>query len=236
MFRNTAHLYDLIYEANGKDYAAESATIRDIVTARVPQARSLLDVACGTGRHLRHLRSSYQVVGLDLDPSMLECARQQVPEVPLVEADMRTFDLGRTFDVVICLFSSIGYLVSTADLNTAIATMTDHLAPGGLLIVDGWVRPDAWISGGTTHLETAITPELKVARVGRSHRDGMSTYLEMQYLVASVDGVEHLVDHHVLTMFDPEQYEQALQRVGLTFEVVEGPNLGRDRYVATRRQ
>ena len=62
----------------------------------------------------------------------------------------------------------------------------------------------------------------------------MTTYLDMQYLVASADGVEHLVDHHVLTMFDPEQYERALQSAGLSFEVVAGPNPGRDRYVATR--
>ena len=234
MFRTTAHLYDLIYEANGKDYAAESETIRDIITAQVPHAQSLLDVACGTGRHLRHLRSNFEVVGLDLDPSMLECARQRVPEESLAGADMRSFDLGRTFDVVICLSSSIGYLQSTADLNAAIATMTNHLAPGGLLILDGWLRPDAWISRGTTHLETAVTPEFKVARVSRAHRDGMTTYLDMQYLVASADGVEHLVDHHVLTMFDPEQYERALQSAGLSFEVVAGPNPGRDRYVATR--
>lgn len=209
-------------------------TIRHLVTTNVPGAQSLLDVACGTGRHLRHLRSSYDVVGLDLDPSMLECARQQVPEVPLIEANMRTFDLGRTSDVVICLFSSIGYLPSAADLTTAITTMANYLASGALLIVDGWLRPDAWISGGTTHLETAVTPELKVARVGRSRRDGMTTYLDLEYLVASPGGVEHLVDHHVLTMFDPLQYEQALQRAGPTFEVVEGPSLGRDRYVATR--
>ena len=48
MFRHTAHIYDLIYEAAGKDYAAESSAIRSLIQARNPEARNLLDVACGT--------------------------------------------------------------------------------------------------------------------------------------------------------------------------------------------
>lgn len=52
-------------------------------------------------------------------------------------------------------------------------------------------------------------------------------------LIYEANGKDYAA-HHVLTMFDPEQYEQALQRAGLTFEVVAGPNPGRDRYVATR--
>jgi ubiquinone/menaquinone biosynthesis C-methylase UbiE len=53
MFDKSAHLYDLAYSF--EDYAGESAWVRNAVHARVPQARSLLDVACGTGEHLEHL-------------------------------------------------------------------------------------------------------------------------------------------------------------------------------------
>src|SRR3954447_7514369 len=104
MFRETAHVYDLIYAAEGKDYLAESTEVRDQIAERRPDAKSLLDVACGTGGHLRYLRDWFEVTGLDVDPAMLTQARRALSEVPLIEGDMRSFDLHRKFDAVVCLF------------------------------------------------------------------------------------------------------------------------------------
>lgn len=234
MFRSTAHVYDLIYEAQGKDYAAESAAVHDLVEARRPGCATLLDVACGTGGHLRHLQQWYEVVGADLDASMLAVARAHLGEVALVEADMRSMRLGRRFDAVVCLFSSVGYLRDAEELAAAMATISAHLVDGGVVVVDGWVRPDAWIDGAAPTVETAQNDEVKVVRVGRSHREGATTHLELHHLVATSDGVEYLVDHHQLTLFAPEDYEVAFASAGLTCEVVAGPLPGRDRYVATR--
>jgi SAM-dependent methyltransferase len=233
MFRSTAHLYDLIYEAAGKDYALEVVRLRELIGGRSAGAESLLDVACGTGAHLVHLREWYDVAGVDLDPAMLAIARERLPAVELVEADMRTFTLDRRFDVVICLFSSIGYMPSVTDLDTAIANMAAHLEPGGLLIVDGWIRPDAWLDRGSTAIDTAETEDLKVARVARSQRVGTKTRLEMHHLVAGAGGVEYLVDRHELSLFDPEEYEAAFTNAGLRVDVTPSPMPGRDRYVAT---
>jgi SAM-dependent methyltransferase len=232
VFRGTAHIYDLIYEASGKDYARESVVIDDLIRSRNPSAQSLLDVACGTGGHLRHLRGTYEVAGLDIDPGMLEQARAVLPGVPLVEGDMRSFDLGRSFEAVVCLFSSVGYMRSVEELRAAIGRMAAHLAPGGVLIVDGWVRADAWIEPGTVHVVTARRDSLAVARVGRSQRDGATTHLELHHLVATLEGVEHIVDHHELRLFEPTDYEDAFRAVGLDVERVDGPMPDRDRYVA----
>jgi len=110
VFENTAQVYDLIYEFNGKDYRTESEVIEQLIRLRAPGAKTLLDVACGTGGHLVHLRQPFDVAGLDLDEGMLDIARRRLPGVELVNGDMRSFDLGRKFDAVVCLFSSIGYL------------------------------------------------------------------------------------------------------------------------------
>jgi ubiquinone/menaquinone biosynthesis C-methylase UbiE len=104
MFSRSADLYDALY-ATFKDYADEAARLRELIG---PDARTLLDVACGTGAHLELLREHYEVVGLDLDPELLAIARGRLPGVELVEGDMTGFDLGRRFDAVACLFSSIG--------------------------------------------------------------------------------------------------------------------------------
>lgn len=231
MFRRTAHIYDLIYEASGKDYAAEAREVDGQVRSRNPTARSLLDVACGTGGHLRHLRELYEVVGVDIDPAMLAEARAHLPGVALVEADMRGLMVGRRFDAVVCLFSSIGYMASTEELATAVAAMAAHLSPGGVLIVDGWVRPDAWVEPGKTHVEVAETEDLKVVRIGRSQRDGAHTRLEMHHLVAGLDRIDHIVEEHVLTLFSDDQYRAAFAAAGLKVETVDSPMPDRDRYI-----
>jgi SAM-dependent methyltransferase len=232
MFRHTAHIYDLLYEATGKDYARESTDLHRLIEQRRPGARTLLDVACGTGGHLRHLGRWYDVTGVDLDPGMLDQARGRLPDVRLVEADMRTLALDASFDAVVCLFSSIGYLRSADELVTAVGAMARHLTPGGVLIVDGWVRPDAWISGGTTEATTATSEQVTVVRMSRSRRQGDRTYLDMHHLIGTPDGIEHVVDHHELTLFAPVDYETAFRASGLVVDTVESPMPGRDRYVA----
>lgn len=233
MYRATAHVYDLIYAATGKDYAAEAAIVDEQVQARLPGARTLLDVACGTGRHLEHLRLSYDVAGVDIEPAMLDIARERLPGVQLVEADMRTFDLDRSFDVVVCLFSAIAHMTSTDDLGRAVAGMVRHLTPGGVLVVDGFVRPDAWRADATTHVETAEADGIKVARCGRATRAGRAVHAEMHHLVATDAGVDHLVDHHELTLFEPSDYLDAFADAGLAAEIVESPYPDRDRYIGT---
>ncbi len=230
MFRQTAHLYDLIYEAAGKDYAAEASNIRAQIEQRNPGARSLLDVACGTGGHLRYFADWYEVVGLDLDPAMLAVAGEMVTGVPLVHADMRSFQLDRTFDAIVCLFSSIGYLSTADELDGAIARMARHLTSGGVLIVDGFLRPDAWRDGSVSAL-AAEREDIAVARVTKTRRAGARARFEMHHLVATSDGVEHLVDHHEMTLFTAEEYEHAFAAAGLPWERVDSPMPGRDRYL-----
>lgn len=232
MFRSTAHVYDLIYEGAGRDYAAEAVAVRDLIGSRLPGARDLLDVACGTGGHLHHLRQWFDVVGVDMDSGMLAEARGRLPDVALVEGDMRSFDLGRRFDAVICLFSSIGYARSTDDLDAAVARMAAHLRPGGALVVDGWIRPEAWIEPGTVNAVAATGTGIAAARVARTRREGRTSHLELHHLVATLDGgVEYLVDHDELTLFERQEYEDAFVLAGLAVERTDSPWPGRDRYV-----
>ena len=148
MFERSARVYDLLYSF--KDYEVEARDLVRLIHERNPGATSLLDVACGTGKHLELLRGDFSdVAGVDLNAELLAIAQERLPDVPFTAADMRTFDLGRTFDAVTCMFSSVGYLRDDADLAEAIARMAAHLGPGGVLIVDGWVRPDAWWPGTT---------------------------------------------------------------------------------------
>jgi SAM-dependent methyltransferase len=232
-FSSSARVYDLLYEAAGKNYEVEADELHALIQTRRPGAASLLDVACGTGAHLVHLRRYYEVAGVDLAPAMLAEARDRLPDVPLIEGDMRSFVLDRTFDAVTCLFSAIGYMQSPAELDAALANMRSHLAPGGVLVVDGWVRRQAWRDPGTIQVLSGCRDDLAAARLVRSRRDGVRTTLELHHLVGSADGVEYHVEEHHITLFSDDEYRDAFERAGLTLEVVVSPHRDRDRYVGT---
>ncbi|HKV43088.1 MAG TPA: class I SAM-dependent methyltransferase [bacterium] len=98
-----------------KDYRREAERLRTSIQAHARRpVETLLDVACGTGQHLVHLKPHYAVEGLDLNPEILAIARRRHPDVVFHQADMVRFDLPRRFDVVTCLFASVAYAGTVA--------------------------------------------------------------------------------------------------------------------------
>ena len=114
MFSTTTDLYDELYSF--KDYAGEVARIRSLIAARHAGASSILDVACGTGEHARLLSTDFEVDGVDLEPQFIEIARTKNPRGAFRVGDMRSFQMGKKYDVVQCLFSAIGYMLTPADI------------------------------------------------------------------------------------------------------------------------
>lgn len=227
MFSRSADLYDPLY-ATFKDYAAEVERLRELIGDR----RTLLDVACGTGKHLELLREHYDVAGLDLDPALLTIARERVPGVELYEADMTDFELEGRYDVVTCLFSSIGYVGTVERLHDAVAAMARHLEPGGLLIVEPWLTPDRW-RDGTVSMLTVDEPERKLVRMSRSRRRGGVSIVEFHYLVATAEAAEHFVERHELGLFTDDDYRAAFEAAGLRVEYDAEGLMGRGLYVGS---
>ena len=231
MFTKSAAFYDAIYASLGKDYAAEAQRLHELIQQhkRSP-GHALLDVACGTGSHLALLQQWHDVEGLDLDPGMLEIARQRCPDVPLHQADMVDFDLRRRYDVVVCLFSSIGYVRTRPRLRQALHTMARHLHPGGVLVVEPWLTPEVYRAGGV-HAHFVDRPHLKIARMNIcAVEDGLSV-LDFHYLVAMPAGIEHFTERHELGLFSHDEYLAAF--VARRLEVVYDPQglMGRGLYV-----
>jgi len=233
-YDRSALLYDAMYRGIGKDYPAESAEVADLVLGRRPDARTLLDVACGTGGHLEHLRDRFDVTGFERSSHMAALARKKVPDVEIHEGHMRRFDLGATFDAVTCLFSSIGYMTTTDDLARALTAMVGHLTPGGVLVVDPWLFPDRWIPGHVGAV-AASEPGTAIARVTSSHRMGRLSVLEYHYTTATAEGVDRFSERHEMGLFTRAEYEAAFERAGATGVAYEpGGFDARGRFVATR--
>jgi dTDP-3-amino-3,4,6-trideoxy-alpha-D-glucopyranose N,N-dimethyltransferase len=217
MFSQSARVYDRLLRH--KDYAAAAQAICGLLVRYAPGARSLLDVACGTGQHLLHLRQHFVAEGLDLSPEMLAIARARLPGILLHQGDLVRFELSRTFDVVTCLFGSIGYATTVGAMRQAIHTMARHLRRGGLLVLEPWLTTERFVAGSLV-FDQVDDADLKVARIYVTRRDGRLSVFDSDYLVATADGVTHFREHQELGLFTAEEYQDAMEAAGL--EIVDG--------------
>lgn len=212
MFEKSAKFYDAYYSF--LDYPTASKELHTLIQQFNPSARTLLDVACGTGKHLESLREHYQVEGLDILPDLLEIARERCPEVPFHQGDMIDFDLGRRFDVVTCLFCSIGHLKTIENAELAVANMARHLQPGGILVVEPWVSPEkCWTNRVTA--DFIDEPELKIVRMYTHEIEGRTSVFEINNLVGTPKGVTYFKELEVLGLFTHEEYIKAFEKADL---------------------
>jgi len=235
MFSKSAKFYNALYGSMGKDYEAEAQKVHQIIQKhkRSP-GNMLLEVACGTGLHASVFQHYYQVEGLDLDNEMLEVARESYPEIPFHQADMTEFDLGKGFDVITCLFSSIGYVRTTSRLNQAIQTMANHLLPGGVLIVEPWFTPDQFTVGRVYAL-FVDQPDLKISRMSLGEVKGRLSILNFHYTVGTPQTIEYFTEQHELGLFNHAEYLQAFHKADLeSNHDLEGVD-GRGLYIGLKR-
>ena len=212
MYGRSARFYDRLYA--GKDYRAASESVRAVIEKRHPSARTLLDVACGTGRHLEHLRGWYEVEGLDLNPELLSQAGERCPDVPLHEGSMIDFALPSRFDVITCLFSSIAYVRSLDNLFSTVRTINRHLNPGGLLLFEPWFTPETYWTGTIT-ANFVDDPDVKIAWMYTSEAEGSLAILDMQFLVGTGTGIDHFGERHELGLFTNDQYLDSITLTGM---------------------
>jgi ubiquinone/menaquinone biosynthesis C-methylase UbiE len=203
LYGKLAKYYDNIY--HWKDYQKEVRKIRKLVREhKKSSGNSLLDVACGTGKHLSYLRKDFDCVGLDISEDMLRVARRNAPGIELQKGDMAEFDLGRQFDVVLCLFSSIGHLETNGALKRAISNFAKHTKKGGVTIVEPWLRRSQW-SDGVVDLQTYEGDGLKIARVNIGRSKGAFSIIDEGYLIAeSGSGLTSVKSRLKMRFFEPE--------------------------------
>lgn len=225
-------IYELIYRGRGKDYLAEAEEIARRVRWRMPSAQSLLDVACGTGAHLRHFTALFtHVEGLELSGAMVAAAQRRLPTTTINTGDMRAFDLGRRFDVITCMFGSIGYAATTAELSATLRGFARHLVAGGVVAVDPWWFAETYLDGYVSGDVTTVDGQT-VARVSHSTREGDASRMNVHYVVADAkSGARHFVETHLITLFTREQYEAAFAAAGFTVEYVKDLHSGRGLFV-----
>ena len=202
-----AKYYDQIYLTK-KDYQKEAETIKGVIKqSERKQSRTLLDVGCGTGEHLKYLSSDFQCTGIDINRNMIKTAKNKVPNAEFKVANMINFKLKERFDVIVCLFSSIGYVQTFTKLVKTLENFYEHLNDKGLVIVEPWIFKKDFKKG--IYLDTYEDEKVKLVRMATSRIVRSKWLILMHYLIGEKGEIRHVREIHKMLALDHQDYIKA---------------------------
>ena len=144
---------------------------------RAYEPATVLDAGCGTGRVAIELaRHGIDVVGVDVDASMLDTARRLAPDLTWIQSDLTTLELGRTFDVVV-MAGNVPLFTPPGTHAALVAGVARHVAAGGRLVAGFSVDRGYGIDDYDAHANAAgLTLEERFATWDRAPWDVGSAY------------------------------------------------------------
>ena len=218
-----ARLYDEFYAT--KPYVEEARFVSErLAEAGVPAKGRVLDLACGTGGHALELAAlGYQVVGVDIAEGMLEEARKKASarglEVEFLCQDLRQLDVVEgAYDAAVCLFDSLGYLLTDAAISEALRRVNLSLKPGGAFIVEAW-HEAAMLSGyDEVRVRRLALPSGEVVRISDTDVDVESQSATVSYTIfrQAPDGRwDRVCEEHRNRFFMQRDLARLLETAGL---------------------
>jgi ubiquinone/menaquinone biosynthesis C-methylase UbiE len=234
MYDKFAEVYDLIYSF--LDYEKSAEILTELIKKyKKSDGKRLLDVGCGTGKHLSILKEKYSCVGVDISEEMLEYAKKHVNGVEFRPADMITMDLEEKFDIILCLFSSIGYVLTLENLRKTITNFANHLKPGGVVIIEPWLTPSV-ATDGLPSMTTYEDDDLKIARLNVVKVEGNISSFVMHFLIARRnEDVTYFKEKHDLGLFKTQETLNIMRDAGLeTIHIDDGLEIQRGLFIGKK--
>ncbi len=193
--KQAREFYAETYAATVPDWPGEIDYYLEMAAKAHADGHAVLEVACGTGRvAIRLARTGFQIVGVDLSQAMLDVAREgsaALDTARWVQGDMRSFDLGRTFGLVIIPGHSFQNLLTAADQFACLESIRRHLVPSGRLVVHLDHPELEWLGGltGDQGGVFEISNEFAHPRTGRLFR----TLQAWSYEPATQTAISHKI-------------------------------------------
>jgi SAM-dependent methyltransferase len=226
VFLKYSEYYDLLY--SDKNYQKEVNYIHDIIQKEFPNAKTILDLGCGTGVHANLLaEKGYHVTGVDLSDKMISIANNSLNNKYKINRDKLKFEVGDIrkiqldikFDVVISLFHVFSYLNSNKDVAEGMQAIKYHLNPNGISLFDFWYGPGVLTNLPTNRVKRLENNEIKLLRIAEPKHYPNDNVVEVNFELfihdknSSLD--YSLTESHSMRYFFKPELEHFLSLIGI---------------------
>ena len=172
--------YDLLH--NEKDYRKEAEYFTKLIlTYKTTKENKLLDLACGTGEHIKYLKQHFNCEGLDISEEMIFIAQQKNTDLKFYIGDMATFNLNKKFDVITLLFNSIGYL-NKKKIELLFKQVSKHLNTGGIFLIETIFLKEK-LKPIKNHIRSYSNNKINIRRILNLSIDNNYAILHAKYLM-----------------------------------------------------
>lgn len=215
-----ATVYDAIYA--DKDYEAEANGLARLLKSSgiLPGAR-LLDLGCGTGRHMQELlRLGYQVVGVDTSPQMLKEAAERLGRAAQLASPDELASLPMVFDASFSIFDVMSYQVDSPSLHNFFGRLTSKVRPGGTVVADAWHLPGMILDPPSARSSDYRLPDgTHIVRRAEPETDWLTSVVDVAISISILSDGGSLVvaeEQHRMRGFTQFELELLAHRFGLT--------------------
>lgn len=217
VFDEYARYYDLLYQ--DKDYQGETKYIEGLIQKYHSQAKTILDLGCGTGRHAELLaRKGYEVHGVDVSRKMLEKADARaasLSNLSFSQSDIGKLHLNRKFDAVTALFHVVSYQTRQDELRNTIERVYAHLKQGGVFIFDCWYGPAVFALKPEVRVKRLENDSARVTRIAEPEWKENENIVEVNYDVFICEKesgrISEIEEKHAMRYLFKNEVEQMLE-------------------------
>lgn len=175
---------------------------------------SILDAACGAGRHAINLTvRGYNVIGFDLSKSLLQIAKQNSAKknvkVDLFCADLRRISLNKKFDLVLNLFTSFGYFTNDKENFTFIRSAYQLLNDNSYYVLD--FLNAKYIVNHLIPESVSVYEDKKITELRKIHENRVVKQIIIQ------NKSEERIYHESVQLYSKEEIITEFGKIGFTF-------------------
>ncbi|MDA1047348.1 MAG: class I SAM-dependent methyltransferase [Verrucomicrobia bacterium] len=231
VFGEFAKYYDLVHEK--KDYEQESSYIHGLIQKHKPDAKTILDIGCGTGNYAFAMHElGYRVSGVDSSSQMIEIAKGKLSEEAR-ETSSPSFFCGRMeayktpakSDAVICLFFSLCYQTTDDLIFESLSRFKDQMKEDGILIFDFWNKAGVLSERPNLKIQKYTAEGLEITKLVEPTLDTSVDCVGIDYTfyVENERGsISKFKEFHKVRYLCPELLERFLEKLNFQVEIVEG--------------
>jgi SAM-dependent methyltransferase len=204
-----AKYYNLLYK--DKNYLEEYTYIREILGKHGANGKNILDIGCGTGKHLHFFkRDGFSVSGVDMSENMISEAKKYLnQEENLICAKASEFQFNKKFDAIVSLFHVMSYQTENNELEKVFLNVSEHLAEGGLFVFDFWYGPAVLSDPPVVRIKRLEDDEIKITRITEPVMRYNENIVDVNFEVLIEDKKTHISErihetHNMRYLFLPE--------------------------------